>query len=631
MKLKYLFLILIMLSFKKAAPLYLSELSSDGEFRMLCSDPLTNKYSDVTSVKVVYDLQTKQLYFINSSFYQFHYEFCQAQIDANIYLGRFNVDNYSAESLDRRYLLCNINYFRDLDKYSIELSPSDYMSKKHLEFLFKEIKSKVFFKDNLSLMLSTLRLQNLQNQFSKDIKVLLPEDIYKNMKFQTVSVGKAIGRLRFVEDLKKESPSLLPTDIIVIHETPLILPHVAGVIVSEFQTPLSHLSLLGRNRKMAVVAIPNAFSDQKLMQLANKNVQLDVFINQYAIAETTKSPQGASVGKRIILRCDLDVDSLVEISVMHRNSCDFAGNKANNFAKLYQLSREAKFKTPESAFSIPFYFYNAHANESGATQLINALLTNKDYLKNTDSLELQLKRIRTSIKSSPVSPSLLLSVEQKIKFLGDYTQMRFRSSTNAEDAPGFSGAGLYASKTGIVGSEDKSIEKAIQKVWASLWSYEAFMEREYFNIDQENVQMGILVHRSFPNEEVNGVVITKNLYRKGYLGFVVNAQLGNENVVNPTSGVVCDQFIAYPESSQNIQPDETVIDIITFSSLNKGKLIMTEKEIQLLADEIDKIKMDLWRRIGRKYAYEEFALDLEFKLDATTRQLYIKQFRLYND
>jgi pyruvate, water dikinase len=631
MKIKYLFLIFILLSFKKTAPLYLSELRSEEEFNLLCSEPLTNKYSDVTSVKVVYDLKTKKLYFINSAFYQFHYEFCQAQIDGNIYLGRFNVDNYSKDSPDRRYLLCNINYFPHLSTYALELSPSDYMSRKDIEFLLAEIKSKVVFKENLSLMLSTVRLQNMRPEFSKEVDVLLPDDIYKNMKFQTVSEGETVGTLRFVEDLKKESHSLMPSDIIVIRETPLVLPHVAGVIISEFQTPLSHLTLLGRNRKMPVVAIPNVFNNEEIKLLSGKNVQLKVTLSQYFLRETTKNPTVFEPGRRVILPCDLKVDTLLEISKMHRNSSDFAGNKANNFAKLYQLSRDAKFKTPEAAFSIPFYFYNQHAIQSGAMSMIDRLLSDPNYKQNQDTLQLRLKEIRNAIQNTSVSSDLLTSTEQKIKSLGNYTSMRFRSSTNAEDAKGFSGAGLYASKTGILGSDEQSIEDAVRKVWASLWSYNAFMEREYFNIDQENVQMGILVHRAFPDEEVNGVVITKNLYRKGYLGFVVNAQIGNENVVNPTPGVVCDQFIAYPESSQFIQPDETIIDVITYSSLGDGKLVMTEEEIQRLVDEINNIKMALWGRIGRQYAFEEFALDLEFKLDAVTRQLYIKQFRIYND
>ena len=156
-----------------------------------------------------------------------------------------------------------------------------------------------------------------------------------------------------------------------------------------------------------------------------------------------------------------------------------------------------------------------------------------------------LKKIRKEIKQKDINPELIKAVNEKIGST-DFSQFRFRSSTNAEDAKGFSGAGLYTSKTGILNHEKKSFEKAIKNVWASLWSYEAYSEREYYHINHKDVYMGILAHRAFPNEEVNGVAITKNLYRPDNFGFVINAQLGNENVVKPKQGTICDQFICYP-------------------------------------------------------------------------------------
>ena len=632
MKFKIAFLLFILFSFKKAAPHYLKEIKSEQEFKMLCSEPLTNKYSDVTSVKVIYDLETKELYFANSMYYKFHYEFCETIIDPDIYLGRFNVDNYAANSPDRRYLLCNINYFKHLDEYSVELSPSDYMPQIQIEFMMDVLKKAVFFGDKLSLMVSTERLQNLSPKFSKSIKLLTPEEIYKNMKFQSVSEGKAIGNLRFIDDLKSEANTLKRTDIIVIKETPLILPHVAGIIVAEFQTPLSHLTILGRNRKVPVLAMKNAFENEELKTLAGKNVLLNVFSTFYKLVETTESPNSETKNQpKIKLTCDLDVKDLVSVSDYKRDLSNYIGNKASNFSLLSALSKNGKFKVPEAAFAIPFSHYNLHAHQSGAQKLIDGILLNQGQFDNQDSLKGKLKAIRKAIKSTKIDPKLLSLVEDKIKSNGGFTRMRFRSSTNAEDAKGFSGAGLYASKTGILGDEKKSVSEAILKVWASLWSYEAYMEREYFNIDHSYVQMGILVHRAFPEEEVNGVVITKNLYRPGYLGFIVNAQLGNESVVQPTKGITCDQFICYPETSVNIQPTETVIDVITRSSLNKGKLTMTAEEIQHLADEVYEIKMSLYRRFGRRFVFEDYALDIEFKLEKGTRELYVKQVRLYND
>lgn len=634
MRILILFLIFVLFAFHKVErmPAFVHQLQNEAEFAGLASDPLTNKYSEVTSVKVVYDLRTEQLYFINSAIYTFHYEFCQAEIDENIYLGKFNMDNYTEESPNRRYLLGNINYFKHLDTYSLELSPSDYMPVSLIERLLNEIKQKVFFKDNFSLLLSTQRLTSLKAKFTKTTKFLTQEEIYAKMESQIVVTGEAVGNLRFVNDLKAEVSSLKRTDIVVLKETPLVLPNVAGVIVAEFQTPLSHLSILGKNRGIPVIALKNAFANTELLKLQNQKVEMLVTTNLYSILVTTKDPKASIINKNPVhLKSNLALDSIISIADLSRHSESYMGNKANNFGLLYTLSLKGNFKTPEAAFAIPFHFYHVHFEKSGAQILLRELLDFPDHFNDPQNLKAQLKKIRKAITEFPLDEEFLKKVESKIKALGTYKRMRFRSSTNAEDAKGFSGAGLYTSKTGELDNPEKPIDEAIKKVWASLWTEAAFLERDYFNIDQSTVYMGILAHRSFPDEEINGVVITKNLYRKGYLGFVVNAQLGNESVVKPSPNVSCDQFICYPKSNLNVQPEETVIDIISRSSLNKGKLVMTEEEIQLLADEIDKIKLSFYRRFGKRYLYEDFGLDIEFKLEAKTRQLYIKQFRLYND
>ncbi|MDN9015613.1 hypothetical protein Q0P45_14150, partial [Staphylococcus aureus] len=57
--------------------------------------------------------------------------------------------------------------------------------------------------------------------------------------------------------------------------------------------------------------------------------------------------------------------------------------------------------------------------------------------------------------------------------------------------------------------------------------------------------MGILVHRSFPNETANGVLVTRNIYREKYAGITVNVQKGDASVVKPDAGVTCDEFYTH--------------------------------------------------------------------------------------
>lgn len=623
-------LLLFLLWFNKEvySQVTLEKVNDKATFNTLGGFPLTDKYGQVTAIKVVYDLQMKQLHFINSQNYTFHYEFCYSYLNYSVELNDFNKANYS-DNEGRRFLLGNINHFRTLDKYVLDISSLDLMGAGYIIELYKQVSSSAFFGKKLQFLINTPRLQGEQHLLALYMPTISPADIYSTIDYQAISLYKGQGILKFIANFEAEKSTIRPTDIIILKETPLYLPHVAGIISTEFQTPLSHLSILGRNRKIPISAYKKAFESKDLLQLANKPVSY-VVTHDTLYIKPLKSLQIANNKlKKITLDYNLQCDSLVTLTKTIKKGHTYIGHKAANFAILSELSKKGNFKTPESAFAIPFYFYNSHIIKSQAQKLIENLLARDVTNLSDDSLQLYLKNIRKTITQYPLDSTLLTKVTNKITSLGTYKAMRFRSSTNAEDANGFSGAGLYASHTGIIDSKDKPIATAIKKVWASLWSYEAFMERTYYAIKHQEVYMGILVHRSFPNEAVNGVAITKNIYRKSSIGFVVNAQLGDESVVNPATGVSCDQFICYPNNNYTVYRNRQTIDIITLSSLNKNRLVMSETEIQNLANQLNYIKKHFFSPFLSATPYSEFGLDIEFKLDTESRQLYIKQVRPY--
>ena len=629
MEKKNLILVLVLLSIKIYGQNSVNRLDSETDFESFSGLPLVEKYGEVSAIKLVYELKTKEIYYINSRYFKYHHEFCGCKLEKNVDLEYFNKFNYSNDS-KRKYLLANINYYKTLKTYALEISPVDLMSQEDIVLLWNIVSKSTFIGDSLHLLLNSSRLQNLSSSFEIKVPILNPSDIYRSLNYQAISKYKSCGILHFINDLESEKDKINPMDIIVIKETPLALPKVAGIIVNEFQTPLSHLSILGQNRKIPISAYKSAFEDSILLKLNNQKVCYDVLSDTFKIDLVYKIEITKSNHKQIKLKYDLEVDSLVGVENLDKKSFKYAGYKANNFGVLFKLSKKQDFKVPECAFVIPFYFYNQHIQNSTAKQLIDNLLIEKNEIHSIDSLKSILKEIRKAINSSPLDAELLVSVNDRVK-RSNWTRMRFRSSTNAEDAKGFSGAGLYTSKTGILNDDKKTFEKAIKEVWASLWTYEAYTEREYYNIDHHVVYMGILVHRSFPNEEVNGVAITKNLYRPNNYGFVVNAQLGNESVVKPKQGIVSDQFICYPNNAANIYKNKNTVDIITQSSLNDDKLVMTETEIQNLANQLELIKKYFISHTFTSKSYLDFGLDVEFKLEGKNRELYIKQVRLYND
>ena len=608
-------------------PKFLNELSSIEDFKTLDGKPLSKKYGEVDAIKVVYDIKNDVIYYLNSKNYKYHHGFCSKKLNHTEGLETFNANNYS-ESLEKRdFLLGNINYYNSIKQYVMDLSPADLIQLKEIETLHKKIANSVYFKD-FKLLLNTSRLINLKDSFS--IPTITPEEIYKNQKFQPLSTNSCYGYLRLVTLNDLKTKTFKPNDIIVLEQTPNIIPLVAGVIASEFQTPLSHLSILGKNRSIPIMAYKDAFNYIKFTQYKDSYIKLTVRENSFYMQRVDTSYTNKNRRKSVVnIKKDLSIDTLVSFDVLKQVRSKSVGNKARNFAVLQKLSNSSDFKVPEHAFAIPFYFYEKHLESSKAGIIIEQLLEDMENMTAAVNIEKRLKYIRKAIKQTPIDKQLIASVEQQLKNENGYTRFRFRSSTNAEDMEGFSGAGLYKSKTAVIGDSIKTVEKAIQKVWASLWNLQAFNEREYFNINQQKVAMGILVHRSFPNEIANGVAITKNIYRESNLGMVINVQLGNESVVEPSKGVICDQVVCYESGTNKIYTEKDIVEVITKSSLNNNQLIMTDKEIINLCKQLEIIKKYYFRNSG-EFEYNKFGLDVEFKLDTDNRTLYIKQVRHYN-
>jgi hypothetical protein len=149
---------------------------------------------------------------------------------------------------------------------------------------------------------------------------------------------------------------------------------VSGVIVTEFQTPLSHLSILGKNRKIPICAYKSAFSDSTLLKYQNQNVHLIVNNDTFFLIPVSKNSTTNSERQNVTINSNLSVKTLVDVEDLNKKSISYVGNKASNFGVLNTISKRGGFKVPESAFAIPFYFYNQHIENCNAKPLIYKML-----------------------------------------------------------------------------------------------------------------------------------------------------------------------------------------------------------------------------------------------------------------
>ncbi|WP_139423333.1 PEP/pyruvate-binding domain-containing protein [Chryseobacterium mulctrae] len=621
----FLFLTFSLLSYSQDN--YVHSITKKQQFLNLSGKPLTDKFTNMKSVKVVYDYGAKKLYFFNSIRYTYHYDFCSQVLGYSQEIGEFNKESYNPTN-KRTYLLANINYLEDSDDWVMELAASDEMNAGLINFFFNEVNKNVFFKDKLKFYLNSPHVIGLHSKKALKIPTVFSDFIFKRITEQSIENASNVGILKKYDLQKKQDFNPKSDEIIIINTTPEFIPTVRGIIITELQTPLSHLVLLAKNRNIPVYVDTKVWDKQSVNNLLGKKVELITKENSYSLKASQKPIPAKKAVKEIILKKDLSVTNLVDLeTTTPLNIVNSIGSKATNLGLLKQIQKELKsYKTPEYAFAIPFYYFDQHIKDNHFQDKINALYAiPKDSVK---LLEKELKAFRKTVKNSKVNPELLKKIEEKLNAQSDFKNFRFRSSTNAEDMEGFNGAGLYDSKTAIIGDSEKTVEKAILDVWSSFWNFRAFQERDLFGIDHESCAMGVLVHRSFPDEKANGVLVTRNLYRDQYAGITVNVQLGEESVVKPEPGVTCDEFYCHNFNYLG----SFVVDYRSTSSLNNGKPILTETEIKKLFDTSPVLERKLyllWQK--RKMAKRSYPLDIEFKYLGDEKQLYIKQARAYMD
>ncbi|MGW2253945.1 PEP/pyruvate-binding domain-containing protein [Kitasatospora sp. NPDC001660] len=112
------------------------------------------------------------------------------------------------------------------------------------------------------------------------------------------------------------------------------------------------------------------------------------------------------------------------------------------------------------------------------------------------------------IRSTPLPDPIRTEIDRAIdRHLYGAPVQVVRSSSNAEDLPGFSAAGLYESVAHVSGTG--AVHDAIREVWASLLSPRAVLLRSQAGIPPEHCRMGVIVQEQV-GATVGGVLVTCN-------------------------------------------------------------------------------------------------------------------------
>ncbi|MYH43341.1 MAG: hypothetical protein F4131_06515 [Acidimicrobiaceae bacterium] len=449
------------------------------------------------------------------------------------------------------------------------------------------------------------------------VNMLLFEDLMPDVDYVPFNQAEGYGLLRLMED--GEQPR--PTDIAIYESLPNDLPRVAGTISTIPQTPLAHVNLRAIQNNVPNAFIRDILKDEDLKALIGKHVYYSVTADGYALRAATKKEvddhhAAARPTAKQTPQRDLTVTKITPLADVAFDNWDAFGVKAANTAELSKL--DLPEGTVPEGFAVPFYFYDEFMKANDLYDYVAEMLADSDFQSDYGEQEKELKKLRKKIKKATTPDWIIEALEEMHGAYPEGTSLRYRSSTNNEDLPAFNGAGLYSSKTQDPDeTAEDGIDKSIKAVWASLWNYRAFLERDYYRVDHATTAMGVLVHPNYSDELANGVAVSYDpvFHRDGM--YYINTQVGEDLVTNPEAN-------SYPE--ELLLDSDGKATVLARSNLAEpGKLLMSEAQMVQLRNNLKTVH-DRFKALYNVQDGDDYAIEIEFKITSADK-LAIKQAR----
>ena len=475
--------------------------------------------------------------------------------------------------------------------------------------------------DNLALWIRNHILSSIQAELplyrASRMNLVFDEDVYGDPTFQALNPGEGYGLLRSLEP--DERPH--SRDVVIYETLPNELPRVAGIITTVAQTPLSHVNLRALQDNIPNAFIADALEDEDVSNLMDGYVHYAVTDDGYTIRAATQAeveehyaasrPAETQTPER-----DLSVTSITALSEIGFDDWDAFGVKAANVAVLGRLGFPEG--TVPDGFAIPFYFYDEFMNHNDLYDDVREMLADEDFQTDYETKVDELKKLRKKIKKAETPQWIATALTEMHGTYPEGTSLRYRSSTNNEDLPGFNGAGLYDSKTQHPEeTEEDGISKSLKQVYASLWNFRAFIERDFHRVDHMAAAMGVLVHPNYSDELVNGVAVSADPAYGTEGTYYLNSQVGEDLVTNPEAHSVPEEVLLYEGDRY---------DVVSLSNqVTQGQLLMTDDQLRQLRRHLKAIHEEFEELYGVEDD-EQFAIEIEFKI-TSDNVLAIKQAR----
>jgi hypothetical protein len=520
-----------------------------------------------------------RVYFQDSSKFLFHYDFATVRLGPFRGMSRTEFDQVSLHPANQQVVLGTVLLPPEpaQNEYGIQFVGLQPYPRESIERLFHLVSAVIAGPENvrpfyMPVFEQAAAAQANQEYFeSRGIALASPA---RWLAGDACYVGGwALGRLRHIppEEIQAAYADgrLLPGDILVTDAVPAEVPFVAGIISLSPSTPNSHVAILARSYGVPFYYPASEAERERILSRADAEVILLV-----------QSDYSGCLGKVLELDetfppelkaelLDLKTPPPVHVPPKERfgaisaaaenlgpGDTKFFGGKAANYGILRRVLPTNS--PPAIGFSFDLWDdFMAQPLADGKTlgEEIHERLSAHTYPPNMMSVQTNLAAIRRLItRTAQFNEAQQEAIIAALAVFDPNRKIRFRSSSNAEDDRSFTGAGLYDSYSGCLlddldgddqgpshcdpsHEEERGVFRAIQRVYASFYNENAFLERLRHGINETEVGMALLVHHSFPDEiELANGVATLTWQRGGFQfasGELVT-QDGAVSVTNPS-------------------------------------------------------------------------------------------------
>ena len=493
-----------------------------------------------------------RVYFVNTKKFRYHKDFLYATG-----LAPLGTDVYKTVYFapDRRFIVGTIAWQKPVEKWTWEMWEGDSATAEHIAAAHRAINAGFFaevdFKPNST--------RQQENGRSASVPIVTQDEILRNQEYLALNPGKTIGRVHIIDKLD-DTVEIGDNEIIILRELPVTLPPVAGIIVTKPSSPLSHINILAKGWGVPNVYIKDA--DILFKEFNTKWIELDATLTGYNFRFADKTVldryRPPDVRQAPV---DLKVRRLAGLREQRaRDSVVYGAKAANQGAILNSPMRG--FEVPDG-FSVPFFWYDRFMKKHGFDQDVIAFQEDMEFVHNPRYRREKLAEFRERIKKADFDPQLRTQIVARWRTQLGGRPVFVRSSSNAEDLPNFSGAGLYSTVPNVR-TADALIE-AVKTVWASLWKFEAYEARVRNYVDQGSVYMSALIQLGIDMER-GGVMFSRDPFgAKGNERTYISVVCGHNDQITANGGMPEQVLVDRRNSIVNVKTLSQITSALRFS------------------------------------------------------------------